>query len=162
MSFAGVLLGCGGGGGGTGGGPTAGDCGSAAGAGTVICGFVTSSGSGSGLNGATVRLRSITGTTLVTGITQHDPVSGSDGFYKITVPASLPQLISVDAPVGFYNNYMKYAGATYDQSINATSGGPCIPSIAVTAGQDNRLTNALTLLADTGAPPPPVFVCPRP
>ena len=90
MGSAAVLLGCGGGGGGGNGGPgpTLGDCGSSSGAGTVICGFVTSSSTSAGVNGATVLVHNVSGGNLGSAVTVTDPSSGKPGFYKIAVAGS--------------------------------------------------------------------------
>ena len=148
MGTAGVLLGCGGGGGGGnggGGGGGVGDCGSAAGAGTVVCGYVVQSGTTTGVNGATVRLRTAAGTTVASIATSNDTLL-HPGFFKITVPggAVIPSTISVDVPsTGFLPNYVQYKGKNYDATRPAVAGGPCIPAITVTAGADTRLLDSL-------------------
>ena len=166
MGSAAVLLGCGGGGGGNNNPPPpAGDCGSPAGSGTVVCGFVTNNTTNGGVNGATVRIRNISGATIASGVTQNDVQSGSAGFYKISVGGALPSttLISVDVPsTGFVPGFLQFIGKTYDASRTApVTGGPCDPAVTLTPNADTRLTNQLIIFSDSGAPPPPVFVCPR-
>lgn len=165
MGSAAVLLGCGGGGGGGngGGGGTLGDCGSAAGAGTVICGFVTSSSTTTGVNGATVLLHNVAGTTLASAATQTDPSSGKPGFYKITVPGgvALPTSISVTVPsTGYHSGFVGYVGKVYIANFKAADGGPCYPAVTPTAGADTRLLNPLVIYSDS-VPPPVAFNCPR-
>jgi hypothetical protein len=162
MGSAAAMLGCGGGGGSSTP-PVVGDCGSLSGSGTVVCGFVTNDGTGSGVNGVTVRLRNAAGATLASGVTATDASSGSPGFYKITMPAgaAVPATVSVDTPAtGFHQNLFRYNGIVWSPTTNATAGGPCVPLITVTAGADTRLTQQLRLFSDS-TPPPPFFGCSR-
>jgi hypothetical protein len=66
----------------------------------VVCGFVTAFGTNTGVNNATVRLRSSSGAVVASVTTANDVQSGGAGFYKITVPngAALPTLIDVVPP----------------------------------------------------------------
>lgn len=165
MGSAAVLLGCGGGGGGnSGGGGGAGDCGDTLGTGTWVCGFVTNSGTGAGVNNVTVRLRDNSGNTLASSTTVNDVSSGAAGFYKIPVASGpLPTLISVDTPsTGFVPGYLQYKNKTYVSTQLASSGvGPCVPAVTIIQNADTRLLDKLILFSDSSAPPPPVFNCPR-
>ena len=158
-----ALIGCGGGGGGNGGGVGgAGLCGSVSGSGvTVVCGYVVPNGGVSGVNGVNVVLRSATGVALISGTTVHNSTSNQDGFYKINVPAAAA-LFGVDfsGTSGFLTSYLSFSGSLFDQTRLANAGGPCIPALSLTAGQDN-LISTITVYGDSSAPPPPVFVCPR-
>ncbi|MEP6754968.1 MAG: hypothetical protein ABJA67_05665 [Chthonomonadales bacterium] len=164
IGAASALIGCGGGGGGgnPGGGGGPGTCGSAAGSGvTVVCGYVVPNGGVTGVNGVNVVLRSSTGVALRSGTTVHNSASNQDGFYKITVPSGAT-LFGVDfsGTTGYLTAYMAFAGSLYDQTRLANAGGPCIPALSVTSGQDNQI-GTITVYADASTPPPPVFVCPR-
>ncbi len=161
-----VLIGCGGGGG-TGGGPSggggAGDCGSVSGSGVLVaCGFVVPQGASNGTNGLTVNLKSSTGTTLTSGITGRDPVSGRDGFFKINVPSGATTFnVSFSGVSGYLTSYLGYNGQQYDVTRSASAGGPCIPSLVLPkAGQDNVI-GTVVVYPDSGPPPSPVFSCPR-
>ena len=165
MGAAAALIGCGGGGGGgnnNGGGGGPGSCGSAAGSGvTVVCGFVVANGSTAGVNGVNVVLRTSSGTAIISGATVHDASSGRDGFYKINVPANASTFgLDFSGTTGYLTTYLGFGGANYDQSRSATTGGPCIPALSVTAGQDN-IQGSIIVFPDASAPPPPVFNCPR-
>jgi hypothetical protein len=164
-----VLLGCGGGGGGgnNNGGGGAGACGSAAGSNaTVVCGYVLSNGTTSGVNGATVRVTNFAGgTTFFSGATAHNSASNQDGFYKFTAPNGAA-IITVLAPTGFLANYLLFNGHTYDLTQQATvagGGGVCAPALPspLPLSPGDNLLSAIYLFNDQSAPPPPVFVCPR-
>ena len=158
-----VMLGCGGGGGSGPGNPGqgVGDCGSPAGSGTVLCGYVVDYGTGTGANGATVLLKSSTGQTLASTTTITNPATSTGGFFKFnTIPAGAT-LIQIDAPATGYNqNFVSFGGKTYYYALTAQAGGPCIPAFTIAnPGGDNKLTN-FTLFPN-GTPPPPPVGCPR-
>ena len=163
MGAVAALIGCGGGGSGGGnpiGGP--GSCGSVAGSGiTVVCGFVISNGSTSGVNGVNIVLRTAGGTAIGSATTVHDASSSRDGFYKINVPANAATFgVDFSGVTGYFTSYLRFGGATYDQSRQATVGGPCIPALTAIAGQDN-VQGDVSIYSDSSAPPAPVFNCPR-
>jgi hypothetical protein len=158
-----VMLGCGGGGGGGGAiiPPPTGDCGSAAGAGTVVCGYVVDFGTTTGANGATVLLKSAGGQTLASTTTITNPANNTPGFFKFTTIPAGAATIQIDAPATGYNqNFVSFGGKTYYYALTASAGGPCIPALVITnAGADNKLTNFT--LFPSGSPPPPPVGCPR-
>lgn len=160
MGLAVILLGCGGGGGGNGGGGGGGNgaCGSPSGSGnTVVCGRVIKDDvGGSAVAGAQVQLLNAAGATLAT------TSSAGDGSFNFSgANTSSGALVRVSTPVGYTLNYLKYGGALYDESRLARDNTtPCVPAVSPTVGGDKNAGNFM-LFSDTGAPPPPVFQCPR-
>jgi|GEM_PF-5983052 len=158
MCLAVILLGCGGGGGGGGIIIQPGACGSAPGSGvTAICGRVIKDDVGqTAVGSVAISLLDSTGAAIAVTNTK------ADGTFVFNAPnTTRGALIMVSTPAGFTSNYLKYSGATYDQSRRSRDNStPCVPAVAAVVGSDRNAGN-FTLFSDTGAPPPPVFQCPR-
>jgi hypothetical protein len=158
MGLAVILLGCGGGGSGGGVIIQPGACGSAANSGiTAICGRVVRDDvGGSAVAGATVSLLNASGASIATTVT-----TGSGSFLFNGPGTSAGALVMISTPVGYTTNYVRYNSATYDQSRRSRDNStPCVPAVAAVLGNDKD-AGRFTLFSDTGAPPPPVFQCPR-
>jgi hypothetical protein len=174
MGAAVVLLGCGGGGGGGGnngggGGGGADACQDNTFSGqTVVCGYVLQDGTTNGVNGATVAVKTSTGTIVKSIKTYHNTATGKDGYYVL--PVGNATLIGVAPPAsGYFQSYFRFnftspqiPTTVYDVNKPVNSGGPCNPPIpnVATPGAGNILPN-LSVFPDSGVPPPPVFNCPR-
>jgi hypothetical protein len=171
MGAAVVLLGCGGGGGG--GGNNGGGNGGGGGGGgadacqdntfsgqTVVCGYVLQDGTTNGVNGATVAVKTSTGTIVKSIKTYHNTATGKDGYYVL--PVGNATLISVAPPAsGFFQPYFRF-GALYDVTKATKSGGPCNPVIPNLPTQNAGNTlQSFFIFPDSATPPPPVFNCPR-
>jgi hypothetical protein len=160
MVCASLLLSCGGGGSGGNGGGTRSPCGRPLGStppalcGRVVSGFASTS--NLGVSGAIVILRDTAGVELSRTTTDQN------GNFIFTSIAPGAALFQVEQPPsgGYYQNVIDYAGATYDYTKTASTGGPCYPSIGGLPTSDKSLGN-IGLFPDTGVPYPPAFGCPR-
>ena len=161
-----ALIGCGGGGGtggGSNGGGGTGDCGSAStSTALVACGFVKPDGAANGVNGLVLELKTAGGAVVAAGTTIHDPVTGQDGYFKITVPSNAATFdVSFAGASGYLVNYLKYKGSTYDITRPASAGGACIPALVLPKAAADNFIGTVSVFADSGPPPSPVFTCPR-
>jgi len=175
MGAAVVLLGCGGGGGGGGtsgggGGGGSDSCQDNTFSGqAVVCGYVLADGTTNGINGATVAVKSSSGTVLKSIKTYHNAATGKDGYYVL--PVSGATLIAVAPPAsGYFTSYFRFAytnppaitTTVYDINRTVASGGPCNPPIPALANQTaGNILPSFSLFPDSSTPPPPVFSCPR-